>query len=181
MTTGNPHKKNSLNVLSRTGAANIDSPFPSRPPSDNDDDTEDDSTLRDMSAQPSLVGIGKHGNGKDRDPRSFSAMAVDGSALPSQNQLMQNYGPLGIGGGRVKGVKRAKVDTEDWVHHDIKSREKDNGRSEMEQVVEEHAMMDEGNFDDIKDDEVKEALPRDAVDGETKWQDQGRQEGEGAA
>lgn len=99
--------------------------------------------IQDASAPPSQLGDQHPRN--HGDPRGFSAMAVDGSAPPSQNQLMQNYGTKG------KEIERAKVDTEDWTHHAIKDKDKDKERvkernkerKEMGSVIEEDS-VDEG-------------------------------------
>lgn len=108
---GHPTKKNSLNALASRTDAGADTAFPaSRPESELEIDIDgpcenEGSTRQDISAPPSQPGM------KDPRSRAFSAMAVDGSAPPSQNELMQNYRPNGQGAGATK----ARVDTEDWV------------------------------------------------------------------
>lgn len=108
------------------------SPFPSRPESEIDIDNAQGSLGQggDVSAPPS------QGAGGNRDTRAFSAMAVDGSAAPSANRLIQNYGT------RAKGTKKEKVDEEDWVVHEHDTKDKIRQEMEMESVVEEHPPTD---------------------------------------
>lgn len=107
----NPHKKNFFSP-SLTFDPDRDSPLHSRAPTMYNPSSE---TGIDMSAPTSQEGA---------PSLSTSAIAIDGSALPSRNRLLKNYEGLGVP------AKKVKLD---WQHHDTK---------EMEQVVEEQAHND---------------------------------------
>lgn len=170
-------KKNSLNTfIDSAQPSDVDSPIHSREPTmfqdsdfgnglENQDLTIDgeklgtrveDSMNRVSSSQQAM------------NLRSLSAMAIHGSAIPTQgqNQLMQTYEALvgrGAGGGDMeRGEKRVKVDERDWkVHADKAGRE-----MEMESVIEEHAQLEHGASHDSRDTDnniADDAMPDEAA------------------